>query len=509
MTDEKTRRRVLQAGGVSIAGLLAGCSDDSSGNGDLSDGQETTDDDPGLVEPEATTDKPVRQETTIITTDRPVRQETTIVTTDQQTPPQQGTTITTDQQTPPQQETTITTDQQLTTIPWREGGCDMGLVEPSDSSGQFTLMHGRQEGGTRFIQGTQVLFNHHDSYPTMNLERGPSRGYLNHLRESIPAGEGPHVFMYTHDIAGEFAQNGFLSDQRGNLRLDECAFTDIAWDASTYDGQMVGLPFAGQCPALIYNREILDDMGVEPPTTFEEWLSIMQEFHDPQNGAYGLSHPINAYFVSWAAQAFGEEIYDGDADELGITSDAVIRGLNLILEDLKPYMPGDPSEQAQMSVFHDGNSPFLVNGPWTITGLEEAGLDVGVMPIPVPDGGVARPYSGVELVFFARKMNDHGADARAAREFAEWYCTHTERLLNLVRNVNDIPVKTGLAREQMSETARGFAAQLETSYPIPQNPKMNSVWVPFETRMLEAFNFGDDPGPLMEEAAAEIRNGWA
>jgi len=472
MTDEKTRRRVLQVGGVSIAGLLAGCSDDSS------------DEDPGglFSTAEPTTDgEPSPKRTT----------KTTTTTTEVET------------ETPVETETTIETVE-----PIDDCGHEYPL-EPTSSEGEFTLLHGRQESGTRLIQGTRVLFNQNDSHPTMNLERGPSSGYLDQLRTSIPAGEGPQIFQWNHDIAGEFVRSDLLSDQSSNLRVGECAFTDNAWNASNYDGQTVGLPFAGECPALIYNKEILDDMGVEPPNTFDEWISIMEEYHDPQDGRYGLAHPLNAYFVSWAAQAYGADIYNGQADELGITSDEAIQGLNLILEDLKPFMPADPSEQAQMSVFQNGDSPFLVNGPWTITDLEEAGLNVDAMPIPVPGDGVARPYSGVQLVFFSRKMNDYGADTRAAREFAEWYCTNVERIRNLARNASYVPVKTGLGREQMSETTRGFAAQFETSYPMPQNPKMNSVWVPFETRVLNAFTYGNDPGPLMEEAAEEIRSTWA
>ena len=469
MTDEKTRRRVLQAGGVAIAGLLAGCGEDSS-DGDLdglfSDGTQTTD----RAEPF----RPKQTET-------PIELET-------ETPPETATTI-------------------ETVEPIDDCGHDYPL-EPTSSEGAFTLFHDRQESGTRLLEGTRLLFNQGDDHPTMSLERAGDSYFLNQLRTSIPAGEGPHLFQWNHDIAGEFVRSEFLSDQEGNLRVGECAFADVAWDACRYEGHTIGVPIAAECPALLYNKAILEEMGVEPPESFADWISIMEEYHDPYNGEYGLAHPVSAYFVSWAAQTFGEAIYDGDADELGITSDALIRGLNLILEDLKPYMPEDPSEQVQRSIFEGGNSPFLVNGPWAIAGLEAAGLDVGVTPIPTPDGGVARPYSGVQLLYFARKMNDYTAGTQAARGFAEWYCTNVERLRGLATNTSMIPVKTGLGREQLPETTRGFAAQFETSYPMPQNPKMSAVWVPFEQGVLDAFNSGNDPAPLMANAAEEIRNSW-
>ena len=470
MPSKQTRRRVLQVSGVTLAGLLAGCGDDSSGDG------------------------APRQSTDRRTTDRRTPKTTTATTTIE----------TTETTTEPETETIETTR-----ISIDDCGHRYPLV-PTSSAGEFTLQHGRQERGTRLLQGTRALFNNNGEHPTMNLERGPSGGFLDQLRTTIPAGEGPHIFQWPHDIAGEFSENGFLSDQRGELRVGECAFTDAAWDAAQYNGQTIGLPFAAECPALIYNEDILEEMGRAPPETFEEWLATMDEYHDPASGKYGLAHPINAYFVSWAVQAYGADIYDGETDELGITSEEAIQGLNIVLEDLKPYLAADPSHMAQASVFQDGNAPFLVNGPWAIAGLEDQGMNIGVTPIPAPEGAVSRPYSGVQTIFFSRKMNTGGDSARAAREFAEWYVTNPERLRNLSTNSTYVPVKTGLA-EHMSlpETVVGFAEQFETSYPMPQNPKMNFVWVPFEQGVLEAFNNGSDPGPLMADAAEEIRNAWS
>jgi arabinogalactan oligomer/maltooligosaccharide transport system substrate-binding protein len=471
MTSKQTRRRVLQVGGVTLAGLLTGCEDDSSG------------------------DETPRQSTDRRTTDRRTTEATTTTTT---------TTTTTEPTTEPETETTITTRESID-----DCGHQYPLLVPTSSASELTLLQGRQAGGTRLLQGTRTLFNQNEDHPTMNLEREPSAGFLDQLRTSIPAGQGPHMFMWAHDIAGEFSENGLLSDQGAELRVGECAFTDAAWNAAQYFHQQIGLPYAAECPALIYNQDILDEMGREPPETFEEWITTMEEWNDPQNGQYGLTHPINAYFVSWATQAYGVEIYDGERDELGITAEEAIRGLKIILEDLKPFIPADPGTPAQMSVFESGDAPFLVNGPWAIAGLEDQGLNIGVTRIPAPGIATARPFSAVQMIFFSNRMNNGGDSAQAAREFAEWYTTNPERLRNLITNSSYIPVKTGLAENYaLPETVIGFAEQFETSYPIPQHAKMMDVWAPFEQAVLDSFTNDSDPGPLMEDAAEEIRNAW-
>ena len=110
----------------------------------------------------------------------------------------------------------------------------------------------------------------------------------------------------------------------------------------------------------------------------------------------------------------------------------------------------------------------------------------------------------MQLLYFTDRKTTE-ISAVAARQFAEWYTTSGERMLELATNMASVPVKIGLNRVQLSEATQGFAEQFETSYPASKNPKMNDVWAPFETAVLEAFETEADVGPLLDDAAAEIR----
>jgi len=386
--------------------------------------------------------------------------------------------------------------------------CTYSTVQPEAGSGEFLVWHGREEATGRLLQGTRDIFN--QMGPTMKLTKIPSGNYLTKLRSSIPAGKGPHVFLWAHDIAGEFFDSGFVTDQGDQLRVDPCVYTDSAWQAVNYEGNTVGLPWAAESPALIYNEDVLGEIGTEPPETLSEMVDIMDQWHDPDSNQFGLGYPINPYFSSWAAQAFGEEIYNGEDDELGITSPEVSKGIRIITQELRPYMPKDPSYEAQSAVFNDGVAPFMINGPWTTTGLQERDFSFNVRPIPQPEGGQPRPYMGVKMNFFAKKMESQNQGTAAAREFSEWYTTNDRRLLNLANNGGFVPVKANLANHpQLPEIVRGYAQQVRNGYPMPQNPKMNAVWGPFGTAVTEAFNSPDkDVESLMQNAAEKIRNNW-
>ena len=101
--------------------------------------------------------------------------------------------------------------------------CDTSVVEPTVSGGQFTLYHGRQQEGARLLEGTKSVFEQRYE-STVRIERAPYSP-LQHLRTVIPEGDGPHLFTHGHGIAGVFVDDGLLSNQGENLRVEECVCT--------------------------------------------------------------------------------------------------------------------------------------------------------------------------------------------------------------------------------------------------------------------------------------------
>jgi arabinogalactan oligomer/maltooligosaccharide transport system substrate-binding protein len=268
----------------------------------------------------------------------------------------------------------------------------------------------------------------------------------------------------------------------------------------------MGRPWAAETVALIYNKSLVD----EPPETLEDMKAIMEEHHDPDGGMFGLGYPINPYYVSAFAQAYGEEIYNGEENSLGITSDEVKKGLRVLLDDLRPYMPDDPGGGIQKSIFTNGNAPFTIDGPWQLPALKDADFEVGVTTLPdLPDGGTPRPYMGIKLLFFGTKMDEEPTNGAAAREFAEWYTTNRRRMLNLANNGGFVPVHADLADDsRLPENVSGYARQVQTGYPMPANSNMNQVWGPFGDAITQAFNGNGDLDDLLATAEENIRHNW-
>jgi len=165
-------------------------------------------------------------------------------------------------------------------------------------SGQAEFWYDLQEGELIIME--DALEGYH-SESNHEIEGVDVAEMQDRLTSSIPTGEGPDMFMWAHDWAGDFSDSGFLEPQTGNFDVGLDSYTQAAQNAVTFEGDVWGLPVSAETVALLYNKDMVD----EPPETISEMQSIMDEHHDPANNQYGLSYNIDAYFVSAYAHAFG------------------------------------------------------------------------------------------------------------------------------------------------------------------------------------------------------------
>ncbi|QZP39640.1 extracellular solute-binding protein [Halobaculum magnesiiphilum] len=376
-------------------------------------------------------------------------------------------------------------------------------TEPAVDPGTATTWYARSSAEGETLKGVIEEFN---SQSRHTVEGSDLSDLEQKTQSAIPANQGPQIFEWAHDWVGDYYQRGFLSDQSGNLSVSMDTFTDAAAEAAQFDGAVVGLPFAAETVTLLYNEEYVDS----PPESVSEMVDVMEEHHNPSNGTYGLGYPLNAYFMSGFAQAFGGYYFDPEADEmLGIANEETVEGFEYILDTFVPYMPNDTQYGPQAAAFSEGNAPFAINGPWYLGTAREKGVDVGVTSLPTADGSEPSPYTGIQLWYFAKGMGSSEADATAAREFVEWYVTNEEQLLANAESHGFIPVHEELAGDDdLPSSVQGFSQAVQQGVPMPTHPRMGDVWGPLETGFGKALNGNMSVNDAMVEAEETIRSNW-
>ncbi|NJE30273.1 extracellular solute-binding protein [Thermococcus sp. 18S1] len=346
--------------------------------------------------------------------------------------------------------------------------------ETECGSGEVVIWHAMQPNELEVFQSLAEEYMAMCPDVTITFEQKPELESA--LKAAIPTGQGPDLFIWAHDWIGKFAEAGMLEPIDDYVTDDILnGFAPMAQEAMQYKGHYYAMPFAAETVALIYNK----DMVSEPPKTFDEMKAIMEQYNDPNNEKYGIAYPLNAYFLSAWAQAFGGYYFDDQSEMPGLDQPETIDGFEFFFQNIWPYMAPTADYGTQQSIFLEGRAPMMINGPWSISDVKKAGINFGVVPLPpvTKDGKEywPRPYGGVKDIYFAAGIKNK----EAAWKFVKWFTTTPEVIKELSLQLGYIPVLTPVLNDpdiQNDPVIYGFGQAVQHAYLMPKSPKMGAVW---------------------------------
>ncbi|MCB0177064.1 MAG: extracellular solute-binding protein [Anaerolineae bacterium] len=103
-------------------------------------------------------------------------------------------------------------------------------------------------------------------------------------------------FLFAPQWIVDFAPAGFLEDLTDRVHNDEALeWDDIApffQDFNSYDGKVYSIPLDGDFHMVYYRTDLLEEAGLEPPRTWDDYLNIAktlngQDFDGDGEGDYG------------------------------------------------------------------------------------------------------------------------------------------------------------------------------------------------------------------------------
>jgi len=324
---------------------------------------------------------------------------------------------------------------------------------------------------------------------------------------SAPQGEAGDIFVgVPHDQIGELAVGGILSDMTSyatTAYLED--LSNQARLAYTVNGRLYGLPMFVEGPALVVNNDLVSEV----PDTYEATMELAQELTTADT--FGYMHEINNFYFSYAwLHTYGGYVFGRDASgslvptDVGLANEGAVAGAEA-LKDLRfdlGLIPGGTSFDVANGLFVDGALAMIYTGPWSISQYNEAGLDVGVVPVPpLADGTLFSGFMGVQGAL----VNEFSDMKVEAANFAKWL-TRSDAQVSLARLSGRIPASLS-ALETVSDDPiiAGFGAALINAEPMPNIPAMGAVWAP----MANALNVmtedeNSDVSALLNQAVDEI-----
>lgn len=331
-----------------------------------------------------------------------------------------------------------------------------------------------------------VLKNYDDIRPDFNAQ--------------VPTGEGPDITVGGHDWLGELTANGVVAPIELGDRATE--FESVAVEAFTQDGQVYGLPYAVENIGLIRNTAL----AAQAPATWDDAVAAGK--------AAGTQYPIliqmgeegDPYTMYPLQTSFGAPVFAQNADgsytaELALGGEPgnafatwlAAQGAAGVLDTAITY-------DIAVEAFKNGESPFIIGGPWMLASFE--GLDLAIDPIPSAGGQPAQPFAGVQGFYVSAQSKN----ALLANDFLVNYMATEEAQLALYEAGDRPPALTAAADVASADPiTAGFREVGKDAVPMPSIPEMGSVWAFWGVTEAAIVSGAQEPVAAWEKMTSDIQ----
>lgn len=341
----------------------------------------------------------------------------------------------------------------------------------------------------------------HDEYEASHVYV-PFADYEKQLTLGIASGELPDLVILDGCGMASFIQLGLFGDiSDADINWDE--YMEGPMESTMLDGKHYGIPFATNCTALFYNKDLFDAAGIDYPDENTTW----DEFHEmakalTKDGVSGFGNAATNtdegtfQCLQWLYTAGGSytDIEDG-VDAYKLMQEMIEDGS--WTKECVNWTQSDVNNN-----FMAGNLAMQQNGPWQIPGIEANAPDlnygVTVLPKKDADSEQATSILGGENMGVVNKDDTSGAEA-----FLKYY-DQTDVMVDAMKQYGSYPPKTEAAKDSYwtdDPIQKAFLTQIDTS--IPRGP--SAAWPSYSSAIQTGFQEVMTSAKTPEQAAKDTQ----
>jgi multiple sugar transport system substrate-binding protein len=295
---------------------------------------------------------------------------------------------------------------------------------------------------------------------TISREAVPGKDLIQKVLQKSSSKTLPDVLMLDNPDLQQIAATGGLAPL-SDFGVDTKGFAKGMLEAGTYAGKVYGLAPTANTLGLFYNKKLLADAGLKPPTTWAELKTTAKAL--TKGSQYGVAFSaIATYEGAWQFLPF---MWTNGGDETNLDSSQNKEALQL-WKDLVDsgaaskgvinWSQGDVKDQ-----FMAGKTAMMINGPWQIPALDaDKSLEWGSVQVPInkPGQTPVAPLGGE--VWTVPQTGNKDKQAKAS-EFISCF-TKDSTQLTLSEARYTVPTKPALAGEFVKKmpTMKSFTEQV-------------------------------------------------
>lgn len=344
-------------------------------------------------------------------------------------------------------------------------------------------------------------------------------GYSDKINASVMSGMLPDVLTVDGPNIAAYAANGIIQPLAALTEEERGTYLESILEQGTYNGELYALGVMESSVGLYYNKDILNQAGIEVPTadnpwTWSEFIDILEKLTPMMEelGGYPLdmTFPVgesSIYYYAPFVWSNGGDMVSAD----GMTVDGVFNSPENVetMELFQSIVQNGYMSQAPIDkLFESERAAFKFDGAWEVNTVYTSypNLNLGVAPYIVSDDWDGGRYAPTGSWAFAASTG--AEDIQAATELVK-YMSGVESGIQMWEQTKSFP-STYQAFEQIDvfqtdENYRALYEQLsQYGHPRPKTPVYPQVSTSFQQALESIALSGKDAQTELDKAVERI-----
>jgi arabinogalactan oligomer / maltooligosaccharide transport system substrate-binding protein len=357
-----------------------------------------------------------------------------------------------------------------------------------------------------------------EEYPDVEIDHQfvPFGDAQNKFKTAAEAGSGaPDILRAEVAWVPEFASLGYLYALDGTAALEDSDdYFETPLSSNVFDDKTYGVPQVTDSLALLYNKQLFEQAGIESaPTTWDEVADAAEKLKSEAN-VDGLFINPGGYFLLPFMYGEGGDLVDTEAEEIVVNSDANVTGITTAQElvnsgaAVKP--PAADGYAAMMTAFNEGKVGMIINGPWEVNNIRNAegfgGIEnLGIAPVPGGSVTAGAPVGGHNYVVYSG-MDQEKADAAIA--FIS-FMNSAESQAFLADELGLLPTRKSAYENDTvagNEVVSAFSDVVDAAVARPWIPEGGQFFAALDTMAVEVLVQGAEPQKALDKAAQTYKS---
>ncbi|MBW1604720.1 extracellular solute-binding protein [Streptomyces sp. JJ66] len=333
----------------------------------------------------------------------------------------------------------------------------------------------------------------------------------NKFKNAANAGEAPEVMRTEVAWVSDFASLQLI-EPLDDVAENQDDYLPQAWGSTQYDGATYALPQVIDTLALFYNKRLLDEAGVEVPSSVEELKGSADALKETGADPFYLRGDDAYWFLPYL-YGEGGDLVDAEAEKITVDDAAGVRAFETIKDLLDSGVATTDTTDGyaqQQQAFNNGDAAMIVDGPWAIAGtlagqeFKDDPENLGVAPVLAGSKAQGAPQGGWNLSVYAGTAPEN---MDAAKAFAQ-YMSSPEVQQRTTEELSLLPTRTSVYDEpsvQDNQMVQFFKPAVDKAVQRAWIPQAAGFFDPLKEQLARVVKDAASPKEAAESTGAAYR----